>query len=470
MRETAFLGTILGVAVVGAMGGEEAAAPAVAPIEVEVPVLPENSPKPLPILAGDLQGFVVRVGGVSVLTPAVEGERVFAGDVVHLRAYDALDGKPLWSERVDDSQPTAPAVSSGHVYFNTESCTLYGVTARTGERDWSRLVANAVYTTPAVLDDRIFVTGPAKTGGFKLEAYGARSGGLAFRIPLPADALSAPVACGDRVYLALADGSVLGVDRAGKVLWRRETEALAAPWPCGDRLLVACGDPSEPDLVILDRRTGTPADRAVATPATDGKLVPGGEDAPRGGAGARPQPPVVPPTSPGETVGGGPFGRGRGGPVPPGGRRGPVGEVPGSPRFPGLIGGFGYEGPRPCVLGATVALAGGSHLVLRGLDGRAPVRVDLGAAPAGAPVAAGTLFVQATVDGRILGIDPVSGALRFDLRLRQGGKAFPLSASPAVHRGRAYLGTPDGSLLAVDLPDPSADGWPMWGGSASRSK
>lgn len=80
------------------------------------------------------------------------------------------------------------------------------------------------------------------------------------------------------------------------------------------------------------------------------------------------------------------------------------------------------------------------------------------------------MFLQATRDGRILGVDPVSGALRFDVRLTREGKPLNLASSPAVWRGRAYLGTPDGMLVALDLPDASADGWPMWGGSPSRSK
>ncbi len=472
MRDKAGIARFAGFAVVGALavaGGARAESGAPAPaaadhpvVEIRVPDVPAKSTKPVALEAGDLQGYAVRVGGFPVLTPAVDGTRVYAGDVVEMRAFDALDGSRLWSSRVDDSQPTAPAVSSGHVYFNTQSCTLYDVEARTGERGWSKLVAHAVNSTPAVLGDRVYVTGPADGGGFKLEAYAARSGGLVFRVPLPADAITAPVASGDRLFLALGDGTVVAMDRDGKELWKRDVKALAAPWPTEDRLLVACGDPANPDLVRLDRRTGTPDDRAVATPRDDGKgLAPGGDPAPKAGGAGRPVAPPVPPASPGAGLGGPNKGR-RGVPAPP---PPPIPLGSGS-----AYASFGYEGPRPCVLGDVVAMTAGGDLVLRGVAAGEPRRVALGAPPVGAPVAAGTMFVQATRDGRILGIDPATGARRFEVRLTRAGNPLVPAASPSVWRGRAYLGTSDGLLLAFDLPDPSADGWPMWGGSPSRSK
>lgn len=469
MRDSAGVAGLFGFAVVGAFlvaGGARAESESTPPVLVEmrVPALPPRTESPVPFsAAGGLEGFAVRVGEAAVLTPAVEGRRVFAGDLVEMRAFDAVDGRRLWSAKVDDSQPSAPAVSSGHVYFNTQSCTVYDVEASTGKRDWSQLVASSVASTPAILGDRLFVTGPAQAGGWKLEAYAARTGELAFRIPLSADVLSAPVASGDQVFLALADGTVLAVDRDGKEAWRRDVKALAAPWPTADRLLVACGSAGDPELLNLDRATGSSDERAVATPRDGAKNRMEGPAGPKAGGGPRPAPQPVPPVSPGAGLGGGPGGKGRG-PLPPV-------VPPSTPSGSGSVAGsFGYEGPRPCVLGQTVAVVAGEDLVLRNLSGGEIRRVPLGAGPAGAPVAAGTLFVQATRDGRIHGIDPATGALRFRVSLVRGGAPLPLFSSPAVWRGRAYVGTPDGMLLVFDLPDPSADGWPMWGGSATRAK
>jgi hypothetical protein len=135
-----------------------------------------------------------------------------------------------------------------------------------------------------------------------------------------------------------------------------------------------------------------------------------------------------------------------------------------------MAGSLGYEGPRPCVLGGTVAMACERSLLLRTPAGAAIATVPLEGQAAGAPAAAGTLFVQATIEGRLLGVDPATGAVKFDLRLTCGGKPLPLGSSPAVVRGRAYLGTRDGRLVAVDLPEASVDGWAMWGGDAARGK
>jgi outer membrane protein assembly factor BamB len=331
-----------------------------------------------------------------------------------------------------------------------------------------------VASTPTVSGGRVFVTGPAKEGGWKLECYAAGNGSLLFTRALPADALSAPVATEDRVFLGLAGGKVLAYDHKGKMVWEREEGALAAPWPEGPRLLVACGDESgRPGLRALDAATGERRDRGIATPSSPGNgnapvpepesgMFAGGGGAGGGGGIPRPVPPPAPAPS-----GEGPGGPKDRGPSPPAGPTpGPAAGGSGV----GVAGPFGFEGPRPCAIASTAALASGSDLLVQGLEGGEARRIPLGAEAAGAPVAAKSVFVQATRDGRLLGFDPVSGARRFEVRLTSEGNPIPLASSPAVWRGRAYVGTQDGRLVVVDLPEPSADGWPMWGGSPRRAK
>ncbi len=431
----------------------------------------------------DLEGWVASAGSGRILTPAVDGTRVFVGSGIEMNCYMAMGGKRGWSTKVDDSAPSAPAVEDGHVYFNTGSCTLYDLNAETGARVWSQWVAGSVATTPAVADGRVFVSGPAEGGGFKLEAYSAKSGKLLFRNLVKSDLISAPVADGERVYYALCDGTLAAATDAGEPLWETSSKAVSAPVPVDGRLLVAtASEDGDAGLLDVDSATGNPVGRRVATPAPLPPSPPEKQgmflgDLPnRGGAGpgaAGPKP--GPAAAPKDPLRDRPTGPGKGGkknpPQAPGAPTPATGSgPPPAPYLPG-VGGFGYEGPRPVVAGRTAALAGSGSLLLRELDEDRERRIPIADRPAGPPAAAGAFFVQATCGGRLLLVEAASGEIRFEMRFRTAkGDVVPFSSSPSVSRGRAYIGTADGRILGVDLPMPGLDGWPMWGGNAGRGK
>ncbi len=468
-RSLVFLSGILGTAAVLSAAGDDPPATDPPPVEVRLPD-PGAAEEPVAFEAGEgLQGFVVRVGAGGLQTPAVDGDSVFVGAGSEMRSYACLGGRLKWKAPTDDSSPSSPAVAGGRVYFNTQSCTVYALDAATGERAWSQWIAGSVATTPAVSGDVVFVSGPDNekgAAGYKLEAYAAADGKRLFRSALRADIYSAPVVRGGRVYYGMADGTVAASDLSGKALWETKGEALAAPCPHGGRLLVAAGKDAAgvPGLVTLDAATGA-SGRAVATPPGGTAKMPGDEPGRKGGGAGgkpvkRPAPSPKPPTGPRDNPDG--SGGGRGQPpvvVPP--------AAPGvPPRGPGTA--FGYEGPRPCVVGETAAMASGEALLLQPVAGGETLRVPLAGPAAGSPVAAGSLVLQATQGGRLIAVDAASGKVRFELRFTRNGSPVALVSSPAVTRGRAYLGTAEGTLVAVDLPDPSADGWPMWGGGPSR--
>ncbi len=434
-------------------------APAPEPIPVRIPALARGIDGPAPFTTPEgFQGFVAATGNGSAgfpagdldsslaealrpfltpPTPAVEGRRVFTGTGTEMRAIDALDGRLLWKAPVDDTMPTAPAVREGRVYFNTESCTLYALEASTGKRLWSRWIADSVLTTPAVSEDGVFVSVPAGVGtaamdGGRLEGYSLARGKRTFRTDLRTDLLFAPVISGRRIFLALADGVVAAADLRGRILWERSANALAAPWPHGDRLLVAArAADGGTRLLVLDAASGDPVGGPAGTAPDRTRRRPTGA-----------------------------------------GRRPADGFDPLDPLLAlhGRWLRFGHEGPRPCVAGESAAMNDDRHLRVLSLDGAPRRMVDLRGFPAGAPVAAGDLFLQATTDGRLLGVDAASGDLRFEMVFLRPGGAVSFSSSPAVSRGRAYIGTGEGTLVAVDLPEAAADGWPMWGGGPGRAR
>ena len=454
---------------------------AVPDLVIVVPDCPKGKPVLFPTGDGG-EGFVVAVGGSRILTPGVDGRRVFAGSGMHMKAFDALTGANLWTTATGDGGPTAVACMGGRVYFNTASCTLYSMDAETGRTQWSHWIAGSVVTTPTVAGNRVYVSGPNdKGGGLKIECLAVATGKVLYGKSIPQEVLSAPVADGDRLFLALADGSVMALDEKGDVLWERNQQALAAPWPEGGRLLVASGAFENPTLANMDAATGL-ASRAVATPRDPGarpspppepsKMASGGRNNRGAGRVGGVQRPGLP-EGPGKDPSGGPSGTG----TPPPNPTPPSSPTPTPVRPPrGGIGGFGYEGPRPCVSGGSAAMAVDGALLLQPVDGlgevkRLPLVDTNGGRPAGSAVAAGGLFLVATLDGALQAFDAETGDARFTYRFRTAsGQPLVIGGSPAIHRGRAYFGTHDGRLVGVDLPDASADGWPMWGGGPGRSK
>ncbi|MHC4821292.1 MAG: outer membrane protein assembly factor BamB family protein [Planctomycetota bacterium] len=428
--------------------------------------------------SGDLQGFIAQVGQGKILTPAVDNQRVIAGSGNSMKAFDALTGRRLWSSATDDGGPTSPALLGGRVTFNTASCTLYSLDAKTGRRQWSYWIAGSVVTTPTASGDLVFVTGPDdKSGGVKIEALDAKTGKLRFTRRVSREILSAPVVRDGRVFCTMTDGSVMALDFKGKVLWHRSLQALSAPWPDGKRLLIARGDPKNPALANIDARTGD-GGRAVATPPAvptnprKGMVRGGGANRRGVGRGAAPRPGLD--REPGAPGGNGAGNGTPGNPGNPGAP--PATPVPPVPAVGGQrvgVGGFGYEGPRPCVSRRRVAMAAGNTMRVSSLDGAQKWSESLGERQraVGSVVAAGDLFLVATLGGELHGYDVETLERTFRMRFKfEGGAPMVLTSSPSVHRGRAYLGTANGLVLGIDLPDASADGWPMWGGGPERAK
>lgn len=80
------------------------------------------------------------------------------------------------------------------------------------------------------------------------------------------------------------------------------------------------------------------------------------------------------------------------------------------------------------------------------------------------PIAAGNWLFVGTVDGKVLRISLVDGAV---IQTYEIGS--PIRFAPTVMDGRIYVGTQDGKVVCVSAGDPNATGWPTWGGDAAHS-
>lgn len=85
------------------------------------------------------EGWRVSIpGGRALATPAVYKDVVYVGGgfgSYEFYAFDSSNGHPRWAIKVSDDGPTAAVAAEDKVVFNTESCTLFVVDAKTRKKE-----------------------------------------------------------------------------------------------------------------------------------------------------------------------------------------------------------------------------------------------------------------------------------------------------------------------------------------------
>ena len=114
-------------------------------------------------------GFEVQFAShAPVVTPAVYDGKVYVSGGFRSKefhAFHATTGKSAWSINLDDDGPSSAACERGVCVFNTESCTVFAVNAKTGKMLWSWWLGDPLTSSPAIADGRVFTSYPAHASG-----------------------------------------------------------------------------------------------------------------------------------------------------------------------------------------------------------------------------------------------------------------------------------------------------------------
>ncbi len=407
--------------------------------------------------ASGQRGWKVRIpGGRALATPAVVDGMVFVGGGFgsnEFYAFDAATGRPRWAIRVSDDGPTAAVVADGRVVFNTESCTLFVVDARTGKHLWSRWLGDPLMSQPAVHAGVVYMAYPGPDGEHRLIALRLADGGTVFERRIAGDVISAPVVDGDSVYLTTTDGTVYRHALAdGKLLFRKQMNATSAPSLAEGEVYVAQNDPAakagvrREGLRRLDKEGGYQGDLQASREAR--YLDPSVQD--RSHYAAKQQ-------SDDSSVG---FGGGAPASAKTAAAKANLGQ--------GTVRGiWEFQGSRPTVVKDRNYVTQGD--VVRGLDRKSgkvlwEKKLAGDASRTGGhlgtpPAYAGGKLVVGTAQGDVVGYAPDGGAELF--RVATGEE---IRFQPALVGGRIFVGTSGGTLIAIESGDPTLDGWTMWGG------
>lgn len=430
------------------------------------------------------QGFEVRFDNHSpVSTPTVFDGRVYSSGGFNSRefyAFDARSGQGAFGLNLSDDGPSASACADGTCVFNTESCTTFAIDARTGKQKWSWFLGDPQTSSPSIANGRVFTSYPAGAAAGKkdrppdathvLAAMELETGKILWQDWLDADVISAPVAVGEFVYVATFNGTVIKLEQAtGKIRYATKARATSAPV-----VEFVAGLES----MYYTRRADDPFAKSAAhaaKPAASEEIVRTDHNDPqeRYKAATKKADYLDADTQERSTL--------KAAASDHDAKNGFAGGAPAAAqagKAAGLVGQSNvatiqqFQGSRILHMSRTNVNTMGDELIATDPENGKPqwskkLEGDIakdGGSLATPPVAAGKHVILATLHGKILELDPTTGATEatFDV----GGT---LRSQPVVVDGWIYVGTEDGRLVAIDTGDKTLTGWPTWGGNAART-
>jgi Ca-activated chloride channel family protein len=386
-------------------------------VDVTVPRLPLGGSTGFQF-ADDRAGWVARIPD-SVQVPAVAygNGKIYASggfESVSFYGLDATTGKIEWATtNLEDNGPTAPVYDEDRVIFNTESCTLFALDAKTGKRLWLKRLGDPTLAQTAVAGGLIFASHPADTGGQALSAYRVKNGEEVWSHAIDGELLAAPVVAGDSVYISTIGGVTYKLARAsGRLDWSRALAATTVPWVVGDELFVT--------------RHKSGKEQQVVVSAATGKVI--REQQESGGRYAW--------------------------------------DVPSDLKDWKSV--WQFEGSRPVVdRGVRYVAMGGAIYASDAASGEAlwqrryAPKADKRSI--GTVALAGSEIVVSTRDGELFGLDIDTGYTLWSYAI-----GHSVVAEPVIAKGWIYAATTDGYVVALNVADPTLDGWHMFGGNPAH--
>ncbi len=437
------------------------------------------SPRRPPAAKKTAHGFEIQFGNRSpVSTPAVYGGRVYSSGGFNSRelyAFDATSGQGSWGIDLSDDGPSASACADNVCVFNTESCTVFAVDAKSGKQKWAWFLGDPQTSSPTIANGRVFSSYPAgaadgqlpkpPNASHVLAAFDLQSGQVAWQVWLDADVISAPVAVGEFVYVATFNGTVIKLEQAtGKIRYASRANATSAPvvqFASGlesmfytrraDKAAGAAPAPASEQVVRTDHNE--PQTRYTTAPKPAEYLDDKVQDHSQLKSAAT-----------AHDAGNG-FGAGAPASANAGAAKAQIGQS-------NVATLQAFQGSRIVHVGKENVNTMGDEIVATDSDNGKPLwshKLTGNTAKDGGflgtpPVAAGSHLVVATLRGQVLELDPQTGKTQATFEV---GSA--VRSQPVVQGGWIYVGTDDGRLVAINTGDATLTGWPMWGGNAART-
>jgi outer membrane protein assembly factor BamB/anti-sigma factor RsiW len=409
--------------------------------------------------------------------PAVSNGKIYIGNGLaegDMVAIDGATGRQLWCYAIRDTVGAPVVTDEGAVYFTTERGTIYGI-ADTKTRLGSQ--GNELFhkylgpiTTHAAYDEKcLFVVHKTEFKGkpagelgyrYSLTCLKADTGAVLWTRGLNDDAISAPVACDGKVFVATRDGNMVVWDYNGKHILTKQVATTCAPVVSNGALYFSSWE-SHPrfgfneSLQKLAFDSRLTAKEQVAGPFKAAYFISSQQ-------AQQPQASMTE-TSENDTAG----------------EPGAAGEFNG---LPVLHESWTYMGARPTIVDQSAYVSIGDKLICWDLKlNRAKWSCQIsgsadtsgvgnvtghGQPPLTPPAyASGRLYVG-SVWGDVLCVDAQSGKQTWRYRFDD---SKGITSQVMLDQGRAYATTGNGMLVCLDTGDQSVTGWHTFGGASGHN-
>ena len=209
------------------------------------------------------QEFFPEEGGAPTLAPD-RGVVIVGSRKGELLCLDALDGRKIWTHKVNGPIDSRPTVDRRRVFFGTASGNLVALDLDSGEKLWSYAAQGEIASHPAVAGDLVLFS----TNANEIFALDKRTGKWRwhFKQDVP-DKMTvrghgSPVVHGESVYVGFTNGKLVALDvKDGSLLWDKDLapemgdfrDVDATPVIAEDRLYAAS---YEGGVYCLDRADG----------------------------------------------------------------------------------------------------------------------------------------------------------------------------------------------------------------------
>ena len=422
---------------------------------------PLLEPEPVCADSGRL-GWRIRLPGARPLaTPAVAGGQVFLGGGFgshEFYAFSARDGQVRWKIGTRDDGPTAATVAGEYVAFNTESCTVFVVDARSGRVLWETWLGDPLMAQTAIRGTMLFAVHPDQNRQHWLAGFDLSSGSLRWRSELVADVISAPIVADGSIFAATLDGTLYRFDaETGAKVWAMPQAATSAPWIHRGRVYISLREEEEAagsrfategyDTVSMTAGVRAARKASSRRRAEYLKYEKAAQDrlysALEASVGFSTPPSTAKLHLAAEHLG--------------------VGHVASV---------WAYQGSRPEVF--DDGIFGVLDDVVHCLDvgTKKPlwrVQVESGAEKSAhralsPPAVTDTHLYVTSSFGDLFVLDRRTGEEIWSLNL-----GVPIVSQPAVAEGKVFLGTAEGTLYAFETEEPGGGSWSMWGGGPGHN-
>ncbi|MSQ93043.1 MAG: hypothetical protein EXR98_00640 [Gemmataceae bacterium] len=470
-------------------------------------------------------GFTIKLpAGAPIPTPTVYNGKLFVSGGFQSREYycfDAVSGKFEWGMDLDDDGPTSAVCGNDIVVFNTESCTIFALDAKTGKNLWSYFLGDPLTSTPTIANGMVFTSYPAMGGGDagggpnqnpnlnippqkdikKLQKKGQKlpneflpvippepavaqqqgqrqpvqakkrpdashvfialdlkTGKILWQRWIDSDVMSAPVAVDDEVYATSFAGTVYKFhQKDGTIVSATRSRATCAPVVVGKNVYWTQRADRGKGDKVAEEIAGNDRLKGTQNFAAAKRIAEYLDPKVQDKSGIKAAGQAL------DTANG--FGGGAPAAANPNAAYMNIGQGNVSTMQ-------AFQGSRILnYLDANYNCMGDELINTDPKDGKirwkVKVKGDLakeGGHLAAPPAAAGGQLFLATIDGLILQVDPANGTTTKTYKV-----GSPIRSQPAIEGGRIYVGTQDGRVVCINTGDARFTGWHTWGANMAHT-